>query len=451
MKLVVVGGGIAGLAAARAARMEAASSGTAVEITVLEASERLGGKLWTETIDGAALEWGPDSFLATKPWARELAEELGLELVSPRPQASRAFLLVDGRLRLLPPGLAMGIPTRASALVEAVRAGIVGPGGALRAWADRVLPAEPNGTMEPSVGEMARRRFGRSWTDRVIAPLIVGVYGVPLGEVSFGHAYPDALGARSLIAAARRRPRPSGPMFLSVRGGMGRLVAALVEDLADARLRTGCAAESISVDGEGLSVGAMGEDVRADAILLAVPAPAAARLLETVAPEAAGPLRDIRYSASAVVLLGYESGTIGRPLDGSGYLVAPQERAIVAACSWLPVKWAHAASAERVWLRAVVTDAKALALPDDVLKGRVRDEVDAAMEAIRPAADVRVRRWARSLPVFGLGHANRVAAIRRSLPEKITLAGAYLEGLGVSDCIRTGQEAARRLVRPAAG
>jgi oxygen-dependent protoporphyrinogen oxidase len=450
VKLVIVGGGIAGLAAARAARREAAAASVPVEIALLESSERLGGKVWTETIGDADLEWGPDSFLATKPWGRELAEELGLDLVPTRPEASRAFLLVGGRLRPLPRGLVMGVPTRASTVMEAVRAGILGAGGALRAWADRVLPAEPNGTMEPSVAEMARRRFGRAWADLVIAPLIGGVYGVPPTEVSFAHAYPEAIGARSLIASARRRPRTAEPTFLSIRGGMGRLVEALTSELPDVEIRTGCPAESASAVDNRLAVAVPGgNEVTADALLLAVPAPAAARLLETIAPEAAAPLGDIRYSASAVVLLGYEPGAMGRPLDGSGYLVAPQERAVVAACSWLPAKWPHALSADRVWLRAVVTGSEPLAMSDDELQRRVRQEVDAAMEAARPAVDVRMRRWDQALPVFGLGHANRVAVARRSLPRTIALAGAYLEGLGVPDCIRTGQEAARRLV-PAA-
>jgi oxygen-dependent protoporphyrinogen oxidase len=451
VQLVIVGGGIAGLAAARAAREAAASSGVEVETTLLESSDRLGGKLWTETIDGAALEWGPDSFLAAKPEARELAQALGLELVPIQADASRAYLLVDGRLRPLPRGLAMGIPTRAAALVESARAGIVGPAGAARAWADRVLPPEPDGSMEPSVAEMARRRFGREWADRVIAPLIGGVYGVPSTEVSFAHAYPDAADARSLIAAARRRPRTPGPMFLSVRGGMGRLVEALIDDLAGVQLRTACPAEAISLSGDRMRVATPEGDVEADALVLAVPAPTAARLLEAIAPEAAAPIRDVRYSRSAVALLWYEPGTIGRPLDGSGYLVAPQEGAVVAACSWLPAKWAHAASPDRVWLRAVVTDPAALAMSDEDLSARVSAEVDATMDASRQPVDVRLRRWDQALPVFGLGHANRIAAARRALPPNIALAGAYLEGLGVPDCIRTGQAAARRVMSAVRG
>jgi oxygen-dependent protoporphyrinogen oxidase len=448
MKLVVVGGGIAGLAATRAARRDAPDA----EVTVLEAADRLGGKIRTELVGGAALEWGPDSFLASKPWARDLAADLGLDLVPMQPAAARAFLLLDGRLRRLPAGLAMGVPTRIGTLLGAVREGIVGPAGAGRAWADRVLPAEPDGAMEPSVAEMARRRLGRTWADRVIAPLIGAVFGAPPHEIGFAHAYPGAVGARSLIGAARRRseaPGPPGPAFLSIRGGMGRLVEALAADLADSHvlLRTGCPASSLREDGGRLVVETPEGDRPADALVLAVPAPAAARLIEGVASQASLHLADIRYSASAVVLLGYEPGSLGRPLDGSGYLVAPQEHAVVAACSWLPVKWPHAAAPDRVWLRAVVTNPVALRLPDHELKGRVRGEVDAAMGTRGPAADVLLHRWDRALPIFGLGHAARIAAILRSLPSKIAVAGAYLDGLGVPDCIRTGQEAARRVVR----
>src|SRR5205814_1334479 len=184
------------------------------------------------------------------------------------------------------------------ALAEAVRAGIVGPAGAMRAWADRLLPPEPVGHMEPSVAEMARRRFGREWTDRVIAPLIGGVFGVAPTEVSFLHAYPDTVGTRSLIAAARRRPRPSGPQFLSVAGGMGRMADALAAELRDVvDVRTASPAEAMAVAGEKVNVATGSGDVAADGVVLAVPAPTAARLLEPVGPEAAAPLRDIRYSA----------------------------------------------------------------------------------------------------------------------------------------------------------
>ena len=446
MKLVVVGGGIAGLTAARTARKESAAAGLDVGITVVEAADRLGGKLWTERVDGAALEWGPDSFLASKPEARELARELGLEVVPVQPAAARAFLLLSGRLRPFPAGLAMGVPTHVRALRDAVRSGIVGPGAAARAWADRVLPAEPDGHMEPSVEEMARRRLGRTWADLVVAPLIRGVYGVSPGEVSFFHAYPDAVGERSLISAMARRPRPTGPTFLSIRGGMGGLVEALAADLDGVEIRTACRAEALADESGRFAVTTEGGPVEADAVVLAVPAPAAGRLLGTVAPQASAELAGIRYSSSAVVLLGYEPASITRPLDGSGYLVAPEEDAVVAACSWLPAKWAHAASADRVWLRTVVTDSRPLELDDDALQDRVRAEVDRTMEASRPPADIRMLRWKHALPVFGLGHANRIATIRRSLPAGVALAGAYLEGFGVPDCIRTGREAARAVL-----
>src|SRR5204863_8143660 len=156
---------------------------------------------------------------------------------------------------------------------------------------------------------------------------------------------------------------------LWVRGGRGRLIDALVAELAGVDIRSACPAESLRVDGPRVAavVTASGEELPADAVVLAVPAPVAARLLENGLPEAAAPLRDVRYSASAVVLLGYEPHAIARPLDGSGYLVAPEEHAVVAACSWLPSKWVHAASPDRLWLRAVVTDPQPLTLPDDDL------------------------------------------------------------------------------------
>ena len=440
-RLVVVGGGVAGLAGARAAVMAAAAAGVDLEVTVLEAEERLGGKVLTARVDGATLEWGPDSFLASKPEARRLAEDVGLgpDLVPLGPAARRTYLLLGGTLRPLPEGLAMGVPLGLGSLVAAVRTGILGPGAAARAAVEPLLPRTTQRHLD--VAGVAARRLGRKAASHLVSPLVLGVFGAPADEVGLTEALPWASGSRSLTLAASRRPGGGRPEFLSIRGGMDRLIERLAASSGE--VRTNTPVESLSASRGRFRVRvARGPHVPAHAVLLAVPAPNAARLLRETAPEAADELAGVRYAASAVVLLRFPH--LGRRLDGSGYLVAPEEGGVVAACSWIRAKWPHVS--EETWLRAVVTDGHALSLDDGVLRHRVAAEVARAMRAQRPPDRVLVHRWPAALPIYGPGHTDRTRRAVRALPNRIALAGAYVEGVGLSDCIRTGERAAHDLV-----
>ncbi len=258
-------------------------------------------------------------------------------------------------------------------------------------------------------------------------------------------ALPDLARARSLVLTAMRRPRGAGPVFLTPRGGMGTLVDRLVDALGAEDLRTACPALSLAPDGDGFAVETPDGAIPADAVLVATPATAAARLLAPVAPDAAEPLAAIRHRGTAVVHLRYAPGTLGQPLDGSGYLVAPEEEVVTAACTWIGAKWPHL-SAGGLRLRAAASAPHALALSDEVLRDRVVAEVERVMRATRPPEDARLLRWPEVLPVYAPGHLQRIAAARRGLPARVALAGAAYEGVGVPDCIRTGEDAAARLV-----
>jgi protoporphyrinogen/coproporphyrinogen III oxidase len=444
-ELVVVGGGIAGLAGAKAAWEEAARLRLPLGLTVLEAGPRFGGKVWTEHADGVPLEWGPDSVLADRPRGRGLAEELGLgaELVA-GPISPGAYLLRGGRLRPLPSGLVMGVPLGLGAVIAAGRAGILSPWGALRVAFEPLLPRTSGA---PTVAAKAGHRLGREAAEHLIEPLVRSVCGAPGTAVGFAEAFPDLARARSISLGLRRRPGRQGPAFLTIRGGMGRLVEALTRQLAElAELRTEARATAVRASGERFTVVAAGEEVPADAVLLAVPAPTAAGLVADLAPEAATAMGDIRYSASAVAALRFPPGSLGRELDRSGYLVPPDEPGVVTACSWMSAKW-PGLGARGPLLRAVVTDPPALQLSDEELADRVTAEVSRVMHAGRDPDLVRLRRWPQSLPVFEPGHAARIALATGALPRLLATAGASLGAVGVPDCIASGERAARKLVR----
>jgi oxygen-dependent protoporphyrinogen oxidase len=434
-RLTVVGGGIAGLAGARAALVGAAELGVEVDVVVVEATERLGGKVWTERADdGSAAELGPDGFLVAKPETERLARELGLgpELVPTGPGAGRAFLWLRGRLRPLPRGLAVGVPRGVRPLWDAMSAGIVSPWGAARAAVEPLVPGD--GGRDRPVADVVGRRFGREVAERLVAPLVEGVFGAPTSVVSFEAAFPAFAGRRSLLLGADRRGQAGGPAFRTLRGGLSALVDALADEVRGrgGTIATGRTAGAADLDGE--------------ATLLALPAPDAAGLVRPLAPEAAQALGGIAFTGSAMAWLRYGAGAVGVEMDGSGYLAAPEERRVVAACSWVGTKWPHLAG-DAVTLRAVVTDPDRLGMDDDALSAAIAEDLSETMRVRGAPAEVRVHRWERALPVYAPGHVSRVAAIREALPAHIAVAGASFEGVGLSDCIRTGEAAGRRLVR----
>ena len=418
-----------------------------LDVTLLEAGDRLGGKVLTETVDGAALDWGPDSFLAAKPRGRDVAEELGLggDLVPTAPAARRVYLLVEGDLRPAPGALVMGVPARPTALVEAVRRGILSPAGAVRASMEPLVRRRP--ARAASAGELARARLGEEAARRLVEPVVRAVHGVPADEIAADTAFPWASGRSSLTVAAGTRPRPTGPMFLGMRGGMARLADGLAGDLGETAVRTACPAAPIEEAGSRYRIPAGGDILEADGVVLAVDARDAATILSSVAPGASTRLAGVRYSASAVVLMRFAPGKLGRPLDASGYLVTPDEGGVVTACSFLTSKWPHLDDPSGRWLRAVVTDPDALALPDGGLMHRVGVEVSTAMRARGGPDRILMRRWDPALPIYAPSHPARVAAARAALPDRIALAGAYVDGVGLPDCIRTGEQAAQGIVR----
>ncbi len=432
MRAVVVGGGISGLAAAWA--LDRAG----VEVLVLEASGRLGGALRTTPLHGMPVEEGADAFLVRVPWAADLAREVGCALV--HPSVGQASVLAGGRLRALPAGTILGVPSS----LWSVR-GVLSPLGLVRAGLDRVLPAGEFGA-DPAVGALVRTRLGREVLDRLVEPLLGGVYAGSADGLSVRMTAPAlADPRRSLLvtAAARRSPVSGGPVFASTAGGLGSLPAAVAAHL---HVRPSAAVTGLERTGAGwtLLVGAAGrqERVVADAVVLAVPAGPAARLL-------AGHVRglpDTAYASVGIVTLVYPPRTETPP--GAGILIAPSARRMVKAITFVGAKWGHPADAP-VLIRTSVGRYRQeadLQRPDAELAGVAAAEVGAiAGVRGRPVAS-RVSRWGGALPQYAPGHRDRVEALRAQLPAGLVLAGAAYDGVGIPACVRSGLDAAGSLL-----
>lgn len=439
--VAVVGGGITGLAAA----WEAVGAGASV--TLFEAGPRLGGRILTEDVGGRPVDLGPDAFVARVPHALELCRRLGLEAELVHPAAEGAAIWARGRLRPLPPGLVLGAPAGTGDLARLVRAGLVTPAGAARAALDLVLPAT-RWPADPSVAEVVGRRLGRQVHARVVDPLVGGIHAGPSELLSARAAaaqLADAARSRSLLLGLRgvRAPAAGGdaPLFASLRGGLGRLVTRLEEELRDrgVAVETGQAVEAVPVPGF-------------DATVVTTPAAAAAGLVESASPAAAAELRDVAYASVAMAVLVYPSSALPLPLAGTGFLVPAGEGRLLTACSFASAKWPHWAGPGELVLRASAGrwgDERALSMPDDALAGHLHGELAQALGLQARPTLSRVTRWVHAFPQYRPGHLARVdrveEALARDLPA-VTLAGAAYRGLGIAACVAQGRAAARRAV-----
>ena len=461
MHVVVIGGGITGLACA----LELADSG--VEVTVLEASSRLGGNIRTSPFAGLAVDEAADAFLARVPEGIALCRRLGLDEQLVSPANAGAYVWARGGLRRLPGGLALGVP---GDILSVARSGILSVGGMARAALEPVLPRRRrSGPEADALGPLVRDRFGREVLERLVDPLIGGINAGDADRLSAMAVAPQvatvADRSRSLLLGLRaeRRahpPDPSAPVFFTLRGGMGGLPDALAAALAAAdvpvTIELDTPVESIDVDEHGAVqvTGALVANRRrfaANAVVLACPAHASADLLEGVAPRVASTLREIDYASVALVTFAFDDAAIGRPLDATGLLVPKPEQRTVTAASWASTKWAHWRIPGQVIVRASAGrdgDERAVHLSDDALVGEMLADLERLMDARGAPTEVRVSRWPRSFPQYRPGHLDRIDETERHLASAaptIVLAGAAYRGLGIPACVRQGQTAARTL------
>jgi oxygen-dependent protoporphyrinogen oxidase len=488
--IVIIGGGISGLAAAHRLIELSKDRKQQLQITLLEAGSRLGGVIQTEHRDGFLLERGPDSFISEKPEALALAHRLDLDaqLIQTNPQRRRSFIVKRGRLRPVPEGFQLLAPTR---IWPFITTDIFSLAGKLRMSADLLLPRKSaNGNIdEPedeSLASFVRRRLGREALERVAQPMVGGIYTADPEKLSLRATMPRFLEMerehRSIILGMWRKGRlqtaaeqagTSGArysLFLSFERGMQILVDALAERIADCRLpiadsqqpvsahiRLNARVESIKRNAPTKDqepnwkvVTDRNESLTADAICLALPAFAAAFLLRDVNEQLAKKLDRISYASTATINLGYRSADIRHPLDGFGFVVPFIERRSLIACTFSNIKFAGRAPDNHVLLRAFVGGAlqpEMFALEETEMLTRVKRDLCDLLGVAREPVFTEVAKWEKSMPQYEVGHLGRVKEIENELQQlpTLALAGNSYHGAGIPDCIRSGETAADSL------
>ncbi len=494
-RILVLGGGISGLASAFYLAKQAKEQGISLEITILEESEQLGGRLRTENRDGCLIEKGPDSFIARKTAILDLTAELGLtgELVPTNPNAKTSYILHKGKMHPMPMGFILGIPTKLSPFI---RTGLISPMGKLRAALDLVLPKK-QGEGDEALGDFIERRLGKEVLERITEPLLAGIYAGDTRSLSLNATFPQfkAMEERegSLIKGMARgggRPKrnpaqdsksnhsqsgtgsPSSipgqtgrapvlsgklskSMFLSYQGGLSALVARLEQHLRDSGVQVVTGARAASFIKEDLHRYEVtlddGRILKADGVICALPAYEAARLLNKEAP-AAQRLREIDYVSVANIALAYRTSDLNISFERSGFLVPRKEGRLITACTWSSTKWQHVAPEGQTLLRTYIGHSGAqqwTSMKDSEL-------IEAAKRDLRELTGLdtlpqwaEVSRCLSAMPQYPVGHVEMMNEVRSDLEKSlpgVLLCGAGYNGVGIPDCVAGGRGAAAKLI-----
>nr|MCW2727928.1 hemG [Aeromicrobium sp.] len=427
---------MAGLAAAH----ELATSGA--QVVVLEGSDRVGGKLRLGEVGGLTLDLGAESILARRPEGLDLIRAVGLDDRVVHPQTITASIWTHGALRAMPPTV-MGIPADAAALAASGIAAMPEP---------RILPVPAE---DVSVAEFVTERLGRDVLDRLVEPLLGGVYAGHTDHLSLHATTPQiaALGEDLLASAtaSRASATASGPVFAGLLGGVGQLPTAVAAtDGIEVRLDATVRAIVRTADGWRLSVGPTTdvESVDVDAVVVATPAPAAARLLAEEVPDAAFALAAIDYASMAIITFVFDDAIVP---EGSGFLVPPVDGTFIKAATVSSNKWGWVGDSGRTVVRTSVGRAGETTLlqhDDGVLSERALADLRQAFGSLPDPADRVVRRWGGGLPQYDVGHLDRVATIENALAgvPGLEACGAAYRGVGIPAVIASGRAAARRLL-----
>ena len=468
-RVVIVGGGISGLAAAFALLEQAESRDEPLQCTVVEGQDYFGGKIVTNRRDGLVTEGGPDSFLTTKPSALALCEKLGLasQLINTNQENAQTFIYSKGRLREFPQGLIAMVPTKLGLLF---RSGVVSWAGIVRMGADWIIPARLHAKEEETLAEFFSRRLGSEAFARLVEPLVAGIYAGDANELSVDATFPKLVESErkhgSLIKGAltMQRARPlhgsnvtARTLFTTLPGGLGDLITSLTDRLSGAGvfLRRGTDVRTVQsfdshtdpsyrVELEG------GETLDAEAVILATPAYVSAGILRSFDPEAATLLDDIPYASTVTISMAFSEPDVGPRLRGYGFVVPRIEHRSLIAATWSSMKWAGRAPSGQCLVRCYLGGRgreHLLDLDDAELTERSRRELESMVGIQSPPLHVEVYRWPRAMPQYIRGHLERVRRIRQRIARHpgLYVTGAAYDGIGIPDCIRDAENTSAKL------
>jgi protoporphyrinogen/coproporphyrinogen III oxidase len=452
-RIAIVGGGIAGLSAAFYLE-KARQGGAPLQWTLFEKSDRLGGVLQTERRDGFVLEAGADSFLTIKPEASRLCQELGIgdQLISSNDAERKTYILVKGRLVPIPQGLEFMVPTRVWPMVTTPLFSFTTK---LRMAAELFSSARKNAGDE-SVGDFVRRHFGQEMVDRVAEPLLAGVYGGNAERLSLRAVLPrfaemerehGSLVRATLKAKAMAKPQAKPqPLFTSLKNGMQQMVDALVGALPQSSIRLQQNLAVRQAD-DGWQIESAGINENFQAVLLAVPAPAAAGLLRQFHPALIAGLGRIQYTSSVAVALAYDQAE--HP-PGHGFLVPRSEARKIMACTFVHKKFPHRAPDGTKLLRCFFSSSRMpdlLTHSDEALQQIARQELKEVLGINAEPRFARTFRWDRAMAQYETGHLDRVAEMEKIVSGMpgFHIIGNSFYGIGVPDCIKSAQQAVEKI------
>ena len=468
--VVVVGGGIAGLSTAWYLQKQAEEKGLDLHYTVLERSSQWGGKILTEQVDGFGeqpfiVEGGPDSFLTQKPWALQMARELGLEerLLGTNDDQRKVYVLHKGRPTPLPDGVLLIVPTKIKPFALSP---LISPLGKLRMGLDLFIRPKMDGEDE-TLADFITRRLGSEALDKIAEPLMSGIYNAEAERQSLMATFPrfraleekhgslikgmlasrKAHGSRTGAEAGGGPPKRPLSMFVSLRNGMEELVQALPGKLTgDLRLETSVTELRVVDERPCLKLND-GRRLSADAVVLAIPAYCAAGLIKDIAPEAAAGLDAIRYVSTGTISLAFRSQDVDLP-EGFGLVIPRSEKRLINAVTLTSTKFDRRAPAGHVLLRVFFGGSRRpemMDVDDDQLIALVLSELNAVLGLDAQPLFCRIYRWPRANPQYDVGHLDRVAAIEEGLPAGLYLTGSPYRGIGIPDCVHQGQQTAEQI------
>jgi oxygen-dependent protoporphyrinogen oxidase len=457
MKLVIIGGGIAGLSTAYYAQKHARAAGLDLDITLIEREHSLGGKITTDTPDGFVIEGGPDSFITQKPWALELSRELGLEdrLIGTNDAKRQTYVLHKGKLRKMPDGLMLIVPTK---FMPFVTSNLLSLPGKMRMGLELFIKPRQDASDE-SLADFIRRRLGEEALEVLAEPLMAGIHVADAETLSLQATFPRFIDierkygsvtkgmlAAKKAAAASKNGHSKVTTFMTFKTGLQELVGGLEQSI-EGQVLTGRTVTELNPGYEVVLDD--GTHLDADAVVLAPPAYVSADVLRHLNPELSEKLRTIRYVSTATVSLGFDAKDFEHPLNGFGFVIARTEPTRILACTWTSTKFTHRAAPGTVLLRAFVGGPRheeLVNLDDEKLVALVREELAQIMGIHAVPTVARVFRWFKSNPQYEVGHLDRVAQMEALCPPGLYLTGSAYRGVGLPDCIKQGQATAQQIL-----